>query len=148
MLCWKREKKKRNMKTGCLVLDASALLAYLKDEPGSDELEKAFRAAEKGSVEIFINQINLGEVYYIIARERSLETAGTFFHDLFQLLPVKVVPNSTADVLAASEIKIRHDLHYTDAFAALTAMQRNASLVTADRDFEKVAGEIKIRWIR
>lgn len=136
------------MKTGSWVLDASALLAYLKREEGYKAVRSVLASASDGSGRVLINEINLGEVFYVISRQRSAEAATSFFHEGLPLLPVEPVPNTMADVVLAAKLKARLNLHYTDAFAAVTAMQRNASLVTADRDFEKVADEVKIRWLR
>lgn len=135
------------MKTGSSVLDASALLAYLKGEPRSDAVKNLLKGAANGGQAIFINEINLGEVFYILARERSMEYAKYFLHDVLPLLPIIPMPNTMNEVVAAAELKIRLDLHYTDAFAAVTAMQQNASLVTTDSDFERMQKEIQILWL-
>lgn len=136
------------MKTGSWVLDASALLAYLKKEEGYKAVRTVLSSASAGSGRVLINEINLGEVFYIISRQRSPEAAQSFFFEGLPLLPVEPVSNSLADVIAAAELTARLDLHYTDAFATVTAIQNNASLITSDRDFEKVVGEIKVRWLR
>lgn len=136
------------MKTGSSVLDASALLAYLKREGGYEMVKAALSAASANDIAILMNEINLGEVYYIIVRERSLEAARYFLHERLPLLPIKLVPNSLAEVTAAAEFKAGLGLHYADAFAAMTANQSNAVLLTSDRDFEKAAAEIEIHWLK
>lgn len=136
------------MKTGSSVLDASALLSYLKGEPRSDEVKNLLKSAANGVQAIFINEINLGEVYYVVARERSLEYAKYFLHDILPLLPITLASNTMSEVVAAAELKIRLDLHYTDAFAAVTAKRLDAALFTTDSDFERMEKEIKIHWLR
>ena len=148
MPSWKNVEKKRSMKTDSSVLDASALLSLLKREKGFLEVKKALEAAASGQIEVFINEINLGEVFYVLARSRSLEAARSFFSETLPLLPILPVSSSMEDILAAAELKARFDLHYTDAFAAATASRKKASLLTSDRDFEAVTDEIEIRWLR
>lgn len=136
------------MKTGSWVLDASALLAYLKREEGYKTVRSAMSSAAEGGVKVLINEINLGEVFYIISRQRSPEAATSFFHEGLPLLPVEPVPNTMADVVVAAKLKARLDLHYTDAFAVMTAMKHDATLLATDKDFKKAGKEIKIRRLR
>ncbi|MHB1325612.1 MAG: PIN domain-containing protein [Thermoleophilia bacterium] len=136
------------MKTAFWVLDASALLAYLKREEGFSKVKEVLAAADAGNAEVFINEINLGEVYSVIAKQRSLSAANSIFSDWLPLIPVTPVANTMTDILTAAGLTVRLSLHYADSFAAITARQRNGVLLTTDRDFEKATGEIKIHWLR
>ena len=51
------------------VLDSFALIAYLEDEDGTEEVEEILLQTEKQGVEIYLCVVNLGEVYYITYRE-------------------------------------------------------------------------------
>jgi predicted nucleic acid-binding protein len=46
----------------------------------------------------------------------------------------------------AASLKAEHNLPYADCFAAALAQARKASVVTSDKDFESVAGCLKIFW--
>lgn len=94
-----------------------------------------------------MNDINLGETYYILARERGKEEADYFVEVIFPTLPITHVPNSLADVLDAARIKSRHSVSYADCFAAATAVRENAVIVTGDPEFRKLEKEVKIEWI-
>ena len=48
----------------CYILDACALLALLRDEPGADIVANAINAANNGEAEIIMHKANLLEVYY------------------------------------------------------------------------------------
>ncbi|MCL2125584.1 MAG: PIN domain-containing protein [Oscillospiraceae bacterium] len=50
------------------VLDACALLALLRNEPGADIVADALNAAVNGDAEIIMNKVNLLEVYYDLYR--------------------------------------------------------------------------------
>jgi len=47
----------------------------------------------------------------------------------------------------AAELKSKHRMSYAGCFAAALARQRKAELVTGDRDFRQVEGEVKILWL-
>ena len=136
------------MKTGSWVLDSSALLAYLKREEGYKSVKAALLAANSGEAKVLMNEINLGEVYCVIAKQRSSTAAESFIQEKLPLLPIEALPTSLADVIAAAKLKINFDLHYMDAFVAATAIREKAGLLTCDPDFQKVEKEVKIRWLR
>ena len=50
------------------VLDACALLALLRNEPGADEVAAVFNSANKGEAKIVMHKANLLEVYYDVYR--------------------------------------------------------------------------------
>ncbi len=130
------------------VLDASALLAYLKREPGYAAMIDILKAAQSSGQFLLMNEINLGEVYYIIGREQSLEAARIFIYNLLPQLPISIEKNVLDDIINAAEIKARLRVPYVDAFAAALARREEGVLLTCDSDFRKVEKEVKIRWLR
>lgn len=93
-----------------------------------------------------MNEINVGEVYYTIARERSPELAEAFLVHL-ERLPIKTVSNSFADVLAAARIKAQFSLSYADAFAVATAIREKAVVMTGDPEFQAVQHLVTMEWV-
>jgi predicted nucleic acid-binding protein len=69
------------------VLDSFALLAFLNREPGFEKVRTLLRTAETASEPLLMNEINVGEVFYIIAKTRSLERAEDLLHRL-ETLPI------------------------------------------------------------
>jgi predicted nucleic acid-binding protein len=126
------------------VLDAFALLAYLKEEAGHARVKKILASA--GSV-LFINAMNLGEVYYILARSRGIRTAEFFLSNILPSLPVIVIENSLEDVIEAARLKARYSLSFADCFAASTAIREHATLVTGDPEFRKLGKVVAIDWV-
>jgi uncharacterized protein with PIN domain len=53
------------------VLDACALLAILKDEPGADNVAAAYAQADSRDAKLVMNKINLFEVYYGFYRDNG-----------------------------------------------------------------------------
>lgn len=90
--------------------------------------------------------VNLGEVWYTIARRASSEVA-TQHIDAIQDLGLNFVDVDWPLTQAAADLKARYRLSYADAFAAALAKQLQADLVTADPEFKPLAKEVHIRWL-
>lgn len=128
------------------VLDSFAILAYLQREPGSEEVRRLLNRARAQKAHILVNQINIGEVYYMLIRKRSAQIAATF-KDHIEAFPWTITQNDMEDVLGAAEIKASFPIAYADAFAAWTAQTSQATLVTGDPEFRLLEARIKIRWL-
>jgi predicted nucleic acid-binding protein len=126
------------------VLDAYALLAYLKKESGHAMVRDLLAS---GDTSISINSINVGEVFYIFARERGIRAADYFQSVILSSLPISVVENSLDDVIQAARIKAEHALSFADCFAAATAIREGASLFTGDPEFKKLEKTLSIEWL-
>jgi len=63
------------------------------------------------------------------------------------LVPIVLVEADTELTKPAASLKAQHNLPYAECFAAALAHTRKATLVTSDKDFERVAGSLKIFWI-
>jgi predicted nucleic acid-binding protein len=126
------------------VLDSYALLAYLKGEPGSQAIRIALD--ETGN-RVLMNDINIGEVYYILARERGNDRADHFLNSILPSLPIEIVSNDTEMVIQAARIKARHTIAYADCFAVATALRESAAVLTGDPEFKAVDSLIAIEWI-
>jgi ribonuclease VapC len=126
------------------VLDAYALLAYLTKESGHARVKDLLASEE---AVIVINSINLGEVFYILARALSIRAAEHFLGVILPSLPITVLENSVEDVIGAARIKAKHALSFADCFAAVAAIRQGASLVTGDLEFKKVGKALDIAWL-
>ena len=51
------------MEVDRVVLDSYALLSYLLHEEGAERVRDLLRKAEERDVEVYMNVVNLGEVY-------------------------------------------------------------------------------------
>lgn len=71
------------------VFDTSALLTYIEDEEGSENIENLLIRAEKGEVIIYVAFVSLTEVFYITMREKD-ESEAMDRVNLIQSLAVKI----------------------------------------------------------
>jgi predicted nucleic acid-binding protein len=126
------------------VLDSYALLAYLKKE---DKYERIKGLLSSKDTILFMNEINLGECFYILARERTMDNAEYFVHSVLPNLPIKKISNTFQDIIEAARIKAKHPLSYADCFAIQTSLRENAPLVTGDPEFKKADKLVEIEWL-
>ena len=134
------------MKTKNFVLDSFALLAYFQGEPGGTTVRDILKEASAGSVSVMLPVVNLGEIYYIVARKRGRETALAIVEDISRL-PVQLLDAGTDRVIAAADIKARHPLSYADAFVAAAAEEFAATIVTGDPEFKQLESHLPVLWL-
>jgi len=131
------------------VLDSWALLSWLKGAPhAAGEVRRILEQSEQGRVELLMSIMNVGEVYYILAKNVGPQEAENFLGD-FRGMPVKSVAVPKALVMAAAHLKAKYPISYADAIAAETAVRTGAPLVTGDPDFKRFVGGdiVQIEWI-
>ena len=134
-----------------LALDSWVILAWLKDQPpGAEAMTRLWEQAEAGRAELVMNIVNLGEVFYIVAKARGEASARTVLQNL-QARRMEIAPAPDDLVLKAATLKARYPISYADAFAdalaAATALGRGAPLVTGDPEMLALAGEgLRLEW--
>jgi predicted nucleic acid-binding protein len=135
-------------RAGDYVLDSYALLAYLEAEPGSDRVRDLIEMAQAGKIHLYICAVNLGEVVYIIERERGLSRAQEILAWIDELA-VEIVNADRVLALAAAHLKADCPLAYADCFAAALSLAKGACLVTGDSEFRKIkpGHNIRIEWL-
>jgi len=128
------------------VLDANAILDYVQDGPGAPTVERVLREAFRQEAGLFISVINMGEAFCLLWRNKGEEKARRTVNDL-TLLPLQIVPVDLPQALHAGELKAVHKIPYADSIAAALAMHHQATVVTSDRDFEKLGRRISVLWL-
>lgn len=129
------------------VLDSWALLAWLKGEdPGRRQMRAFFDRAAQGKLELWMNMIDVGEVFYLLAKRGQRERAEALLEDMGSVIPIKTLVPDGPLILEAARFKSRHPVSYADAFAAVTALSQDAPLVTGDPEFRSLP-DIRLEWI-
>jgi len=134
------------VRPGLRVLDAYSLIAYLEGEEGMDRMIQVFKVARDSGRALLLCVVNWGEIYYITMREAGRERADQVAH-LLSTLPIQVVPVDLELAKKAAELKASKKMSYVDCFAVALARLRKADLITGDKEFKQVEGEVKILWI-
>ena len=117
-----------------IILDAYAIMAFLKDEPGADTVRNLILKAEDGSIKLAMSIVNLGEVWYAIARTTSLEKADHYIQDI-RGMAIEIVEADWPLTRQAAAFKAGGNIAYADCFAAALAKHREAELITCDKEF-------------
>jgi predicted nucleic acid-binding protein len=131
-----------------LVLDSWMLLAWLKDQaPGAAKMDELWHAAATRKVELSASMVNIGEVFYLTARNKGLDAAEELLEHL-HTRPLQFVSASDRLVIEAARLKAAYPISYADAFAAATATRARCPLVTGDPEFRSLEkdGVIRLHW--
>jgi ribonuclease VapC len=124
------------------VLDANALLRYVRGIDGAEKVRAILQQCERGLALISMSVVNLGEAYYILMRYLGEPVAAKTVSTLRQV--VSFIPAGMDETIAAARIKEKFKMGYADSFAAALALRMNATLVSADPVFEKLGKSIKL----
>jgi ribonuclease VapC len=130
----------------CLVFDSWAILAYVQAEPAGARVRALLIESTEVRRSLWMTSINMGEVWYMLARRNSGSYASQQLAELSQI-GIERVDIDWHTVLEAANYKSRQKISYAAAFAAALAKQRQAELVTGDREFRALESEIQIHWL-
>ena len=133
-------------KAKAYILDAWAVIAYLEDEPSASQIADLIATAHDEHIPVYMTVVNVGEVWYTIAREISEEDANASVKELRDLR----IQFENADwtlTQEAARLKSRYKMSYADCYAAALAITKKGELVTGDKEFRSLGDQIKIQWL-
>jgi ribonuclease VapC len=128
------------------VFDSWALLAFLQDEPAAEQVEELIVEAQAAESELLVTTVNLGEVWYGLARARSDSEADKGVSEISGL-GFQVVDVSWNLTRQAAVFKAKGKVAYADCFAAALAKLRKVEVVTGDPEFKAFESEVKVHWL-
>lgn len=129
------------------ILDASAILALFQQAQGFARINRLMKDALVVKHSIMMSAINWGEAYAVVLCDRGESSAQQAKMSLAGL-PVQLISATPDMAIEAARIKVHFQLSYADSFAAALAIANHATLVTGDSDFQKIARQISILWLR
>jgi predicted nucleic acid-binding protein len=127
---------------GPYLLDTSALLTLIEDEPGSDRVEEVLKAAS-----ILLPWPVLMETYYITLQEKGRAEADRRYALLRQLRVEILWAMDEPILLTAARLKAEHHVSLADAVVAAFAIRNNAVLIHKDPEFDALAGLLAMEAI-
>ena len=133
-------------KAKAYVLDTWAVIAYLEDEPSGEQVEDLIATAHEEQIPIYMSVVNVGEVWYTVAREVSEEEANASVKVLSDLR----IQFENADwnlTQEAARFKSQNKMSYADCFAAALAKLKKANLVTGDVEFKQLEQAVNVQWV-
>jgi predicted nucleic acid-binding protein len=129
------------------VLDSSAVIRYIDDEPGAERLEEILKACVDGKAAVCISALQWGEVAGNI---RGRFGATDQVRILSTILPseVEIVPVTGDRAVRAAELKVDRKIAYADAIALELARESSDHvLVTADYGYKTVDDMAHIEFL-
>jgi ribonuclease VapC len=133
-------------KAKAYILDSWAVIAYLEDEPSAPQIADLIASAHEEAIPVYMTVVNVGEVWYTIAREISEEEANACIKELHDLR-IQFEDVGWALTQEAARFKSQHKMSYADCYAAALAKTKKGDLVTGDKEFNALGNEIKIQWV-
>ncbi|HLE85413.1 MAG TPA: PIN domain-containing protein [Thermoanaerobaculia bacterium] len=121
------------------VLDSSAILALIEDEEGAERVEQVIRSSA-----IILPAVVLMEVFYILRQERGEAEAYRLYAHARELANEIVWRLDEPTLLLAGRFKADHKVSLADAWIAATAVQRGATLLHKDPEFEVLEAEVRM----
>jgi ribonuclease VapC len=125
------------------------MLGWLQgEEPARAKVRELLEQASRGEAKVSISLINVGEVFYLIAKRHGAAPAERFLADL-ATMPIQALLPDRRLILGAARLKSRYPISYADAFAVETAREQNAILVTGDPELRQLAKHepIELLWV-
>lgn len=129
-----------------VVLDSWAAIAYLEDEPSAQKVNDIMAEAHEAGIPVLMMVVNVGEVWYSIARRLSEKAADQCVEDI-RVLGITIVDADWGLTKQAARFKRRGRIAYADCFAAALAKREGSPLVTGDPEFKVVQDSVSIIWI-
>jgi len=128
------------------ILDSWAVIAYFEDEPAGGQIADLIASAHEVGIPVYMSVVNVGEVWYITAREISEGDADTIIKEISDLR-IQFVDADWELTLEAARFKSQHKMSYADCYAAALAKVKGGNLITGDSEFKAVEDQIKIQWV-
>jgi ribonuclease VapC len=120
---------------GHVVLDTSAVISFLCDEDGADQVESYLLQARKGSLIVYLSFATIAEVFSIASKKEGPKKAELYVASI-KSWHVKWVHSSEELCLSAGALKARYKMSFADSFIAATALHLDAVLVHKDPEFD------------
>ncbi|MDR1839829.1 MAG: PIN domain-containing protein [Treponema sp.] len=133
------------------IFDACALFALFKREEGAEEIRALLDEAMTEQAVIYMNIINLIEVYYGFYRTLGKEKSGIILEQVYAM-PIHFIDTIDSVIFSeTSRLKAQYAIPLGDSIGLATAVKMGGTFVTADHsDFSKIekSEPIPFFWFR
>ena len=133
------------------ILDACSVIAYFNGEVGASSCEEILMRAWQSDCKVFMNWVNVFEVFYGYQKADGIHTARRIVKDL-QDWPINILYGADLELIkSASHFKTKYLISMADAILLGQAQILGAQVITADHhEFDEIdlQKELKFYWIR
>jgi predicted nucleic acid-binding protein len=129
------------------VLDSSAVIRYIDNEAGANQVNAIFKACVSRQAKACISALQWGEIAGNLLKRLGASRGKRALDSLIPL-ELEIVSASGERAVHAVELRFNRNIAYADAFALDLAMDSaDHVLVTADYDFKAVADIVRIEFL-
>lgn len=121
------------------LLDTNIFLEILLQQEKSEECKKFIN---KNSGELCISDFSLHSIGVILFRLKKSDVYTDFVNDIFTNIKLVSIPVKTYATM--TKLSLEKGLDFDDTYQCLVAQEREYTLVTMDKDFERVNELIEI----
>ena len=133
------------------VLDACSIIALLMNEDGADVVDNILVQAREKTCTIYMNKLNLLEVYYGFYRSDGQKEAEKHI-DSIKASSITIIDELTDNVFAqAGRLKASYKISFADSIVLAEGITKGAIVVSSDHhefDIIEQSENIKFLWIR
>lgn len=136
-----------------IVFDSWPIMAYLQGETAANRVIEIIADAHANRDELLMSVINVGEVWYSIAKRADNHQADEAI-DLLRSLGIKFIDVDWETTKIAASYKAKGRISADCFAAALTKVRTvsgsdraSATLLTGDPEFKQLEKEITINWL-
>jgi len=133
------------------VLDACALIAFLKKVEGCLVVAEIFEKAFEKKCVVYMHAATIAEVYYDTLRSSNKEEAGRFLNTLKSLPITKSTNLNNNFIELIGHYKVNYKISFADCFVLALAAVKNAILISSDHhEFDAIENStyLQLKWIR
>ena len=129
------------------ILDSSAILRYLDDEPGAERVSEIIKLHLSGRCEAAVSALHWGEVGGITCKVHGRPAMDLVLSRL-SAFGLQFVSVDGECAVRAALIKLQRNIPYVDAFGIeAAAVSAGSVFVTADFDFKPASRDVKIEFL-
>jgi predicted nucleic acid-binding protein len=121
------------------ILDTSALLTVLNNEPGVDTVLSILEAARSGEAQVYLPFMALMELEYLSLRQRSQGETRRLL-TLVEAWPVEIEDSTQEWHHEAARVKATASISLGDAWICSLAFLEDAEVVHKDPEYDIVPG--------
>jgi len=131
--------------TPAYVFDSFAILVLLRNESGADLVQRLLDEVKNGKARGYLSAVNLAELVYIVTRRKGREEALVIVESA-RSWGLRIMEVTSDSAVAAGAVKAKYPMSLADAFCVAGAIDKNAAVVTGDKEMKPVS-EVDIIWV-
>jgi predicted nucleic acid-binding protein len=132
------------------VLDACAIIALYAKEKNHEIIAQIYEEAANDKTSLIMHRVNLLEVYYYVFQRESRANADRLFQDIL-LSKIELISDlDDAFLKDTGYYKSTYKISLADSFVLATGKRSDATIITADHEFDEAEQieDIQFLWFK